>query len=81
MKNLMRIEYCTSWSYLARAVALSRKILTEHEDKISELKLVPSHGGVFEISLNDEVLFSKKELDRYPEKEEVEDLVKEKLQD
>lgn len=79
MNNRLRIEYCTSWAYLGRAVALSRTLLTEHTDKVSELALIPSHGGVFEISLNDELLFSKKELDRYPEKGEVEDLVRAKL--
>lgn len=79
MKNVLTIEYCTSWAYLARAVALSRTILKEHEDTVSELTLIPSHGGVFEISLNDELLFSKKELDRYPEKGEVEDLIREKI--
>lgn len=79
MKNVMRIEYCTSWAYLARAVALSRNLLKLNEDKISELTLVPSHGGVFEISLNDELIFSKKELERYPEKEEIENMVSEKL--
>ena len=79
MKNLLKIEYCTSWAYLGRAVALSRTLLKEHEDKITELALVPSHGGVYEITLNDELIFSKKELDRYPEKDEVEEMVREKL--
>ena len=79
MKNIVRIEYCTSWGYIARAIALMRNVLKEHEDKIAELTLVPSHGGVFEISLNDELLFSKKELDRYPEKDEVENMIKEKI--
>ena len=79
MKNVISIEYCTSWSYLARAVALSRTLLNEHENNVSELTLIPSHGGVYEISLNGELVFSKKELDRYPEKGEVEALVLEKL--
>lgn len=79
MTNVVSIEYCTSWAYLARAVALSRSILKEHEDKVTNLTLIPSHGGVYEITLNDEVIFSKKELDRYPEKNEVEDLIREKL--
>lgn len=43
--------------------------------------LVPSLGGVFEIKLDDELLFSKKELDRFPEEDEVENLIKEKLKD
>ena len=79
MKNVLTIEYCTSWSYLARAVALSRTLLNEHENNVSGLTLIPSHGGVYEISLNDELIFSKKELDRYPEKGEVEDLINKKL--
>ena len=79
MENVVRIEYCTSWAYLGRAVALGRLILKEHEDKITELKMVPSHGGVFEISFNDELIFSKKDLDRYPEKDEVEDMVRQRI--
>ena len=79
MSNKIKIEYCTGWGYLARAVALTRNILTDHTDKITDLTLVPSHDGVLEISVNDELVFSKKELDRYPEKREVEALVAEKL--
>lgn len=79
MKNVLRIEYCTAWGYLGRAVALTRAILNEHKNNFSEVILVPSSGGVLEVSLNDELIFSKKKEDRYPEKEEVENLVKEKL--
>ena len=32
-------------------------------------------GGVFEISVNDNLLFSKKELNRFPNENEVEDLI------
>ncbi len=46
---------------------------------MSEFKLIPSEGGVLEIVLNDELVWSKKELDRYPEKGEVEEIVKNKL--
>ena len=79
MKNTLKIEYCTAWGYLGRAVALSRAILSEHKNDFSELTLIPSSGGVLEVSLNDELIFSKKELERYPEKDEVEGLVKKKL--
>lgn len=79
MSNKIQIEYCTGWGYLARAVALTRNILTDHTNKISELKLVPSSGGVLEISINDELIFSKKELERYPEKREVEDIIAQKI--
>ncbi len=79
MKNILLIEYCTGWGYIGRAVALTRSILNEQKNNISELTLIPSSGGVFEVTLNDQLLFSKKELDRFPEKDEVEGIVKDKL--
>lgn len=79
MKNVISVEYCTSWNYIGRAVALARSILNEHTTEISGFTLIPSSGGALEVKLNDELIFSKKELDRYPEKNEVEELVKEKL--
>lgn len=80
MKNVITIEYCTSWGYLGRAVAHTRSILNEHSNKINEVSIVPSSGGVYEISFNDELIFSKKELDRYPERDEIEELVRTRIE-
>jgi selenoprotein W-related protein len=38
-------------------------------------ELVKGMGGVFEISVNDNLLFSKKELGRFPNENEIEDLI------
>ena len=38
-------------------------------------ELIKGMGGVFEISVNDNLLFSKKELNRFPNENEVEDLI------
>jgi len=43
------------------------------------VNIIPSSGGVYEIKFGDELIFSKKELDRYPEKDEVEDIIRERL--
>lgn len=79
MKKVITIEYCTGWGYLGRAVALTRSILSEQKDNISEVTLLPSSGGVFEVTFNGELIFSKKSLDRYPEKNEIEEIIKSKL--
>ena len=79
MKNILLIEYCTAWGYIGRAVALTRSILNEQKNNISELTLLPSSGGVFEVTLNNELFFSKKALDRFPEKDEVESIIRNKL--
>ena len=38
---------------------------------ISEISLVPSSGGVFEVSVNDRLIFSKKQLGRHAEPGEI----------
>jgi selenoprotein W-related protein len=42
-----------------------------HRYQIEEIKLIPSGGGVFEIELNGKLIYSKKELGRFPEKGEI----------
>ncbi|MAL53300.1 MAG: hypothetical protein CMQ68_04270 [Gammaproteobacteria bacterium] len=37
----------------------------------SEITLIPSGGGVFEIVLDGQLIFSKKALNRFPEKGEI----------
>jgi selenoprotein W-related protein len=39
--------------------------------KVASLEIVPSGGGVFEVDLDDKRIFSKKELGRFPEFEEI----------
>jgi len=42
--------------------------------------LIPSSGGVFEVKLNNEIIFSKKNEGRFPKEDEVEKLLKAVLQ-
>ena len=39
--------------------------------KITNLTLQPVGGGLFEVSYDGELIFSKKKLDRFPEKGEI----------
>ena len=66
------ITYCTSWGYLNQALSLRESIERQFGIKA---ELIKGMGGVFEISVNDNLLFSKKELNRFPNKNEVEDLI------
>lgn len=66
------IEYCTSWGYLNQALSLRESIEKQFGVKA---ELIKGMGGVFEVSVNDNLLYSKKELGRFPDKNEVEDLI------
>jgi selenoprotein W-related protein len=64
---------------LPKAAREAVDILTRHFPLISEFALVPATGGVFEVKVGDELVFSKKALDRFPEEGELEKLVAKKL--
>ena len=66
------IQYCTSWGYLNQALSLRESIERQFGVKA---ELIKGTGGVFEISVNDNLLFSKKELERFPDENEIEDLI------
>ena len=66
------IEYCTSWGYLNQALSLRESIEKQFGVKA---ELIKGSGGVFEVSLNNSLIFSKKELGRFPNENEVENIL------
>lgn len=60
-------------------MSLVQHILKEHKGNIEQFTLVPSSGGVFEVTINDELVFSKKKENRKPNPGEVEAIVREKM--
>jgi selenoprotein W-related protein len=60
---------------LPKAAREAVEILTKHFPSITEFALVPASGGVFEVTVGDELVFSKKDLERFPEEGELERLI------
>ena len=46
----------------------------------ADISLISSGGGVFEISLNGDLIFSKKALNRFPEDGEIKKLIMDRLE-
>ena len=67
------IEYCSIWNYLPKASSLESELEQNYPD--AEIKLISSGGGVFEVMVNGKLIFSKKSLDRFPEKGEIVNLI------
>lgn len=62
----LRIEYCTAWNYLPKAVSMASDVLSKCVTQVSGLMLVPSGGGAFEITLNGNLIYSKLETGQFP---------------
>jgi selenoprotein W-related protein len=67
----VRIEYCDASGYVGRAAGLAGRLLGEFTNRLSGLELVPSADGVFEVDFDAERVFSRRELGRLPEDEEI----------
>ena len=75
-KNIVEITYCTQCRWLLRAAWLAQELLTTFEQDLYSVSLKPGSGGIFEISLNDQLIFSRKEAGRFPEAKEVKQLIR-----
>jgi len=58
---------------------LAAELLKHYEPEIEKVTLIPSQGGVFEVTVNRELAFSKLATGRFPNAGEVNDLVKQIL--
>jgi selenoprotein W-related protein len=50
---------------------MAEAILDKFEHYIQDITVIPSKGGVFEVIVGDELVYSKKELGRHAEIDEV----------
>jgi selenoprotein W-related protein len=57
-------------------VSLTEELLKHYEHLVEEIKLTPSDGGRFEVTVNGQLLYSKSNLHRHAEPGEVLSLVR-----
>ena len=68
------IEYCVQWNYEPRALSLREELGKAFPDIISGH--IPGARGSFEVIVDDVLVFSKLELDRFPEEGEIINLIR-----
>jgi len=79
LKARVSITYCTQCRWLLRAAWLAQELLTTFEDELAEVALRLGTGGVFEIRVNDALIWSRKEEGRFPEAKEVKQRVRDQV--
>ena len=78
-KPRIEIEYCTQCRWLLRAAWMAQELLTTFSTDIGELALVPGAGGVFEIRIEDDAIWSRADKGRFPEITELKQLVRDRI--
>lgn len=75
----VEIEYCTQCRWLLRAAWVAQELLSTFADELGEVALLPGKGGVFEVRLDGETLFSRAGHGRFPEAAELKQLVRDRV--
>ena len=75
-KPNVEIEFCTQCRWLLRAAWLAQELLTTFDTDLKSVSLVPGTGGILEVRCDGSVIFSRKEMGRFPEAKELKQLIR-----
>jgi selenoprotein W-related protein len=64
---------------MLRAAWMAQELLTTFQDEIGEMTLIPGTGGVFEVRVADELVWSRAEQGRFPDIKELKQLVRDRI--
>jgi selenoprotein W-related protein len=75
--NAVSIKYCTKCKWLLRASWISQELLSTFEQELSSVTLQPgTNSGIFEIIVNDQLIWSRHQQNGFPEIKHLKQLVR-----
>ena len=75
----VEIECCTMCRWLLRAGWTAQELLTTFPTELAEVALVPGTGGVFDIRLDGELIYSRKAAGEFPELKYLKQLIRDRI--
>lgn len=75
----LEIEYCTQCRWLLRAAWTAQELLTTFQKELGEVALIPGIGGVFDVRLDGDTLWSRKEQGAHPDLAELKRAVRDRI--
>ncbi len=79
LKPRIEIEYCTQCRWLLRAAWTAQELLVTFEDELGGVTLIPGRGGIFEVRLGGETLWSRAAEGRFPELKELKQRLRDRI--
>ena len=77
---VIEITFCRLCGWGLRAGWMAQELLATFAEEVGSVKLTPdATGGVFDVRVNDELIWSRKERGRFPESKELKQLVRDRI--
>ncbi len=78
-RPVLSITYCTQCNWLLRSAWMAQELLTTFGLDLGAVTLVPGTGGVFEMTLDGEVLWERKRDGGFPDVKRLKQIVRDRL--
>jgi selenoprotein W-related protein len=75
----VEITYCSQCRFVLRAGWLAQELLMTFGTDLGEVALVPGTGGVFEVRLDGDLIWSKKGEGRFPDSKDLKQRIRDRL--
>jgi selenoprotein W-related protein len=75
----VEITYCTQCRWLLRAAWMGQELLSTFADELGEIALAPGTGGVFQIHVEDELIWDRAVQNGFPDIKELKQLVRDRI--
>ena len=75
----VEIRYCRQCRWMLRSAWMAQELLTTFEEELAEVALRPGTGGIFEVRVNDELIWSRSDAGRFPDIKELKQLVRDHI--
>ena len=78
-KPKLTITYCTQCNWLLRAGWIAQELLQTFGVELSEVSLIPGTGGIYQIHLDDALIWDRKRDGGFPDVRYVKQLVRDRI--
>lgn len=75
----VRIAYCTQCHWLLRAAWMAQELLSTFAEELGEVALIPGTGGIFEIHLDEELIWERKRDGGFPDVRALKQMVRDRI--
>lgn len=75
----IEITYCTKCKFMLRAAWLAQELLSTFGDELGEVAIVPGSGGIFEVTLDGEVIATNRDQAPMPDPADVKRTVRDRV--
>ncbi len=78
-RPVITLSYCTQCNWLLRTAWMAQELLSTFGQDIASVALIPATGGLFQITLDGEVIWDRKEKGGFPDVKVLKQMVRDRV--